>query len=254
MKKKGINIIIAFVVALIMSVNVAEAADCLGEDVRTTFSESILGREEDEEKDSGILNKNTSRNLYSNIITVDWVSTENSIILYVTNVGIDSVDLVAGKIETGNLTKNFSYKKVKPGKHIYSVTVPLKSCHENIKIRYWGTDDGVSFSKTTSRGSRDIPKSLLNKWSVGGRGTRANSLDYHFKKHGKGVKALNICVYVRMADAFRTYTIPNEGLKPYKKVSGATANCYRYRNKYFYLDVVCKNKNPSGELVSFGER
>lgn len=92
MKKKGINIIIAFLVALIMSVNVVEAADCLGEDVRTTFSESILGREEDEEKGSGILNKNTSRNLYSNIITVDWVATENSIILYVTNVGIDSVD------------------------------------------------------------------------------------------------------------------------------------------------------------------
>lgn len=33
MKKKCINIIIAFVVALIMSVNVAEAADCLGGDV-----------------------------------------------------------------------------------------------------------------------------------------------------------------------------------------------------------------------------
>lgn len=98
MKKKCINIIIAFVVALIMSVNVAEAADCLGRDIRTTFSESILGGEEDEEKSSGIFNKNTFRNLYSNIITVDWVATENSIILYVTNAGIDSVDLVSGEI------------------------------------------------------------------------------------------------------------------------------------------------------------
>ncbi len=79
-------------------------------------------------------------------------------------------------------------------------------------------------------------------------------MDYHFKKHGKGVKASNICVHVRMADAFRTFTIPNEGLKPYKKVSGATANCYRYRNKYFYLEVVCKNKKLSGELVGFGNR
>lgn len=54
---------------------------------------------------------------------------------------------MSGEIETGNVTKKFSYKKMKPGKHIYNVTVKIKSCHQNIKIRYRGTDDGVSFQK-----------------------------------------------------------------------------------------------------------
>lgn len=53
---------------------------------------------------------------------------------------------------------------------------------------------------------------------------------------------------------FRTITIPSQKLKPYKLVAGETPNCYRYRNNYFYLDVVCVNGKPTGLLVSFGAR
>ena len=79
-------------------------------------------------------------------------------------------------------------------------------------------------------------------------------MNYHYAKHGNEVGAYNICAYVRMADYFRNYTIVKEYLKPYKKVIGATPNCYRYRNKYYYIDVVCINGRPSGEIVSFGAR
>lgn len=35
---------------------------------------------------------------------------------------------------------------------------------------------------------------------------------------------------------------------------GAMAHWYTFYDKYFYIDLVCKNKKQSGELVSFGDR
>lgn len=185
---------------------------------------------------------------------LDWVATENSIILYITNYGVDSIDVISGTIDTGNLTKNFTYRNVSAASHTYSVTAPIKTCHENISIQFRAVDGGDTFATTTSYGSRDIPKKLLNKWSTGSFSTKAKCLNYHFKKHGTEVSATNICSYVRLANIFRTNTIPSQNLKPYKRVEGAIANVYRYRNDYFYLDVVCSNGQPSGDLVSFGAR
>lgn len=196
----------------------------------------------------------TFSNILPNLMTFDWVATENSIIIYITNTGLDSVDLVSGTIKTGNITKSFTFSKVSIGTSTYSVTVPIKSCHENISIYFYAVDGGDTFGSTTSYGSRDIPNSLLNKWAAGSFGSKSNSLNYHFKKHGSEVLAPNICAYVRLADLFRTNTIPAQNLKPYKLVTGATPNCYRYRNNYLYLDVVCVNAKPTGLLVSFGAR
>lgn len=195
----------------------------------------------------------TVMNILPNNVILDWKATENSIILYITNQGIDSVDVVSGSINTGYMTKSFTYAKVKPGKNTYTVTgVPLKRCREDIKISWSAKDGSSSVGSAISTGSRNIPSSLLNTWSVGGRGTRENCLNYHYIKHGGEVGATNICEYVRKAELFRSTTIPNLKLQPVKKVIGATPNVYRYRDAFYYLDVQCINGKPYGELVSFG--
>ena len=196
----------------------------------------------------------TFSNLFSNRITLDWVATENSIIFYIDNFGIDAVDSVSCVIDTGNLKKSFDFYKVGIGTNTYSVSVPLKTCHESISIKYYATDGGDSIARATSYGSRDIQTGLLNKWGKGSFVSKAKCLEYHFKTHGKEVGATTISSYVRLADTFRSVTIPKQNLEPYKKVLGATANCYRYRNSYLYLDVVCVNGQPSGNLISFGSR
>lgn len=222
------------------------------------FSEEEIGKSDEKSviyegkrNDNGII---IFSNILPNSMTFDWVATENSIIIYITNMGLDSVDLVSGTIKTGNITKSFAFSKVSIGTSTYSVTVPIKSCHENISIYFNAVDGGDTFGSTTSYGSRDIPNGLLYKWAAGSFSSKSKSLDYHFKKHGYEVFAHNICAYVRLADYFRTNTIPSQNLKPYKLVVGSTPNCYRYRYKYMYLDVVCVRGQPTGLLVSFGGR
>ncbi len=191
------------------------------------FSDEEIGKSEEQSAiyeskgtDNGIT---TFSNILPNLMTFDWVATENSIIIYITNTGLDSVDLVSGTIKTGNITRSFAFSKVSIGTSTYSVTVPIKSCHEDIRIYFYAVDGGDTFGSTTSYGSRDIPSSLLNKWAAGSFGSKSKSLDYHFEKHGAKVFAPNICAYVRLADSFRTYTIPNQNLKPYKLVVGGNS-------------------------------
>lgn len=152
------------------------------------FSEEEIGKSEEQsviyenrENDNGIT---TFSNILPNSMTFDWVATENWIIIYITNTGLDSVDLVSGTIKTGNITKNFAFSKVSIGTSTYSVTVPIKSCHEDIRIYFYAVDGGDTFGRTTSYGSRDIPNDLLNKWAAGSFGSKSKSLNYHLKKHG----------------------------------------------------------------------
>ncbi|WDC83596.1 hypothetical protein PL321_13180 [Caloramator sp. mosi_1] len=197
----------------------------------------------------------TPKNILPNKVVLDWVATENSIILKITNWGLDSVDLVYGTIDTGNMKKNFNVAIVRPGTSTHTITgVPLLTCKENIKIT-WSAKDGenVFASSVVSTGSREIPSDLLNLWSPGSKGSRSACLDYHFNKHGKEVSASNICQYVRMADNVRKDVI-KKNLKPIRSVPGATANCYRYEYGIYYLHVVCVNDVPSGDLVSFGKK
>lgn len=56
---------------------------------------------------------------------LDWVATENSIILKITNWGIDSVDFVYGTIDTGNMKKNFNVAIVKSGTSTHTITGDL---------------------------------------------------------------------------------------------------------------------------------
>ncbi|MDK2903723.1 MAG: hypothetical protein PWQ93_1642 [Clostridiales bacterium] len=76
----------------------------------------------------------TPQNILPNKVVLDWVATENSIILEITNWGLDSVDLVYGTIDTGNMKKNFNVAIVRPGTSTHSITgVPLLTCKEKYK-------------------------------------------------------------------------------------------------------------------------
>ncbi|WP_241243612.1 hypothetical protein [Caldicellulosiruptor changbaiensis] len=177
-----------------------------------------------------------------------------TIIFDITNLGIDSVDLVYGTVDTGNTRKSFQFSNVGIGKNKYTVSgVPLLICEERIKITWYAKDGGETFGSATSTGSRQIPQSLLNLWGPGSFGSRTECLNHHFKKHGKEVSASNICEYVRMADKVRQDIIKQK-LKPVRPVDGATPNVYRFEYGMYYLHVVCVNYVPSGDLISFGEK
>jgi len=42
-------------------------------------------------------------------------------------------------------------------------------------------------------------------------------------------------------------------LTPQKLVDGKTPNVYRFRYNGYYLDAVCVNLVPTGDLISFGK-
>lgn len=192
-------------------------------------------------------------NTLPNYVILNWVATEDSIIFDITNLGIDSVDLVYGTIDTGNMKKSFQFSNVGIGKNKYTISgVPLLTCEERIKITWYAKDGGETFGSATSTGSRQIPQSLLNLWGPGSFGSRAECLNYHFKTHGKEVAASNICEYVRKADEFRKRVIELK-LTPQKLVDGKTPNVYRFRYNGYYLDAVCVNLVPTGDLISFGK-
>lgn len=194
-------------------------------------------------------------NILPNSVTLYWIAKEDSIILTITNKGIDSVDSVYGIIDTGNMMRSFRASIVRPGTSYYTIKdVPILKCKENIKIT-WSAKDGstVFVPSAISTGSREIPSDLLNLWAPGSHGSRSECLDYHFYKHGWEVSAKNICQYVRMANIVRHGVIALN-LKPIRPVPGATPNCYRYEHGIYYLHVVRVGILPIGDLVSFGRK
>ena len=83
-------------------------------------------------------------------------------------------------------------------------------------------------------------KDLFRLWSRGTFPTVAESIQYHFTRHGSGVSAKNIWQYLRKAEAF------SHNLRDAKiKVSGD--DCLRYVKKGYYVI-----KDKSGKILSFG--
>lgn len=265
MKKIRLKLVIFIsILTLFIGLFSATTINAYASDIRNVsyvleeYSDEILGKAENSTQvsNSQIIsatskNEFTVSNILPNNVVLDWVATESSIILYITNLGLDSVDVVGGTIYTGNMTQSFSCVGIAPGRRTHSVNVPIKSCHEDITINWWA-QDGSSIGRTTSTGSRDIPVSLLNLWSPGSFGSKSACLNYHYRAHGAEIGATNICLYVRLADAFRTVTIPSQGLQIIRSVPGPTPNVYRYENSIYYLHVVCIGDQPIGDLVSFG--
>lgn len=91
-------------------------------------------------------------------------------------------------------------------------------------------------------------KSLIGKtgsWHKGSFSTAAESLYYHFKKHGKEVGAVSAEQYLRKAEAFKNNL---RGASKYK-VDGYVNGVFRYVKDGKYIDLA-----PDGTIISFGKR
>ena len=87
--------------------------------------------------------------------------------------------------------------------------------------------------------------SNTRKWNKGSFDNPADSLEWHYKKHGKEVGANNIDQYLRKAEEF----VKNlRGAQKYK-VDGVVEGVIRYIKNGKYIDLA-----PDGTIVSFGRR
>jgi hypothetical protein len=94
-----------------------------------------------------------------------------------------------------------------------------------------------------------VPRSVgaaaleTGKWGKGSFGTAADSLAYHFEKHGANVGAETMEQYLRKAEGFAT------NLKRARSypVEGATEGVRRYVKNGKFIDIT-----PNGTIVSFG--
>ncbi|WP_215085509.1 hypothetical protein [Exiguobacterium sp. s78] len=93
-----------------------------------------------------------------------------------------------------------------------------------------------------------ISHGLLNEpvgsWHEGSFDFPAMSIVFHYKKHGKEVKAKSAASYLNKAREFRTTA--KKGVKP-TKVKGEVDGVKRYRKNGKYIDLA-----PDNRIVSFG--
>lgn len=72
-------------------------------DISDCYSDEIIGSSDSTSSinfSNSTKKINALNNLVPNMLVLDWSATENGIYLYFTNVGVDSIDTVAGTIST----------------------------------------------------------------------------------------------------------------------------------------------------------
>lgn len=84
----------------------------------------------------------------------------------------------------------------------------------------------------------------VSSWHEGSFDFAAMSLVFHYKKHGKEVKAKSASSYLNKAREFRTTA--KKGVKP-SNVKGEIDGVKRYRKNGRYIDLA-----PDNRIVSFG--
>lgn len=86
----------------------------------------------------------------------------------------------------------------------------------------------------------------LGNWNKGSFDTVEESLDYHYRKHGKEVGATSKEAYMRKAEEFAKIAKKGSS-KSY--VDGAVEGTIRYKKNGKYIDIA-----PDGSIISFGKQ
>ena len=185
-------------------------------------------------------------NTLPNWLIIDYDATATSIILKFTNVGVDSIDSVIGKVEIGSSIRKFSLSNVKPGMSTHTVYINMTKCHEDIKVYTVAMDGGDSLGTSETPGERNIPNNLLNLWARGSFLTNEACLEYHFMIHSGELGISNIVSYVNSAQSFRS----NLRGASSSHVSGKLKNVTRWKKNGKYVDI--SGSKNTGLLVSYG--
>lgn len=175
-----------------------------------------------------------------NVLTIDWDATATHIIIYVRNVGVDTVDTFAGTVYVENVIANtFSTYSIAPlSTRTITVPVSMQQCYEDIVVNYYGIDGGVEFGAGSSPGHREIPASLSPLWVKGSRPTIYDSINYHYGKHAAEVGSTNIVDYATKAANYRASvvsdinTLSSTELNNKYKISDSTGATVAHKYKH----------------------
>lgn len=181
-----------------------------------------------------------------NWITFPTTSNEKEVIINIKNTGtssLDSLKINVQCVETGlGTTKTLS--NVKVGTTTVNISLEMLRASETINVKFTATENGTT-KTTTAQIYRKISTTHLNKWNKGSFFSPAESLNYHFKTHGRGVSATNIVQYHNKADAFRQ----NLSGASVSNVSGSVVGVKRYKKLGKYIDL-----DPNKLIISFGSQ
>lgn len=90
----------------------------------------------------------------------------------------------------------------------------------------------------------------LAEWSKGTFETRADSIDYHFKKHGEEVNALHIPNYLQKAHTYKT-EIENSTENIHITTSKGPSRAKKYKHQIDARYIILTEENPA-QILSFG--
>lgn len=144
-----------------------------------------------------------------NLLVVDWDATATQIIIYVQNVGVDTVDTFAGTVtvESGTPISFITYSIAPLTTRTITVTANMQQCYEDIVVDYYAIDGGTEFGSNSSPGHREIPATLSSLWVQGSFSTLYGSINYHYATHGAEVGSTNIVDYATKASTYRAAVV-----------------------------------------------
>lgn len=196
-----------------------------------------------------------------NILNTTWVATSTQIIIYVKNLGVDTVDSFYGTVQVKNGSKkSFSAYNLRAfTTRTIKVNLNMTTCSESITISYYAVDGGKEFGKAKSTGSRKLPTSLTSLWNKGTFKTVADSINYHFNKHHYEVGAYDIQTYTQKASDYRSSVVSDiknlSSTKLKKKytitVSGGSIPAKKYKNKSNKQFIIITNSGY--KILSYGK-
>lgn len=176
-----------------------------------------------------------------NWLNIDWDATATQILIYVRNVGIDTVDTFSGtvKVENGSSASFTAYNLAPFTTRTITVNLNMQKCYENIVVSYYAIDGGSEFGEGTSPGHREIPSSLSSLWLKGSFSTVYESINYHYSKHRTEVASTNIVDYATKASTYRSavvYDISNLSTTELNNkynisLSSGTTTAHKYKHK-----------------------
>lgn len=144
-----------------------------------------------------------------NWLNIDWDATATQILIYVQNVGVDTVDIFSGTVTVEDGTPvPFTALNIAPlTTRTITVTVNMQQCYEDIVVKYYAVDGGTEFGEGSSPGHREIPSSLSSLWVKGSFSTVYGSINYHYSTHGAEVGSTNIVDYATKASTYRSAVV-----------------------------------------------
>ena len=197
----------------------------------------------------------------ANLVVVDWDATEDEIIIYAQNIGLDTLDRFTGTVNVTTTGKKVSFSAtnlVPLATRTITVKCNMTKCFEEIVVEYTGIDNGDEVASGESPGEREIPSSLSSDWTRGNSATVYAAIEQHFDKHGGEVSSTNIVDYARKASAYRSSVVDDiERLSDSKlkeiyniTVSGGATVAYKYKHKTNRQFIILSDSGHY--IVSYG--